>query len=77
MSTRLLLRSLHANFLTSFRAVAAKRRLDVILVWKLDRAFRSVAHMASTVEQLRQWGVGLRSYTELGWTRPVRRMSPI
>ncbi len=43
---------------------AAKRRVDVILVWKLDRAFRSVAHMATTVEQLRRWGVGLRSYSE-------------
>jgi DNA invertase Pin-like site-specific DNA recombinase len=43
---------------------AAKRRLDTILVWKLDRAFRSVAHMATTVEQLRRWGVGLRSYSE-------------
>jgi len=42
----------------------AKRRVDVILVWKLDRAFRSVAHMAQTVEQLRRWGVGLRSYSE-------------
>lgn len=44
--------------------LAAKRRVDVILVWKLDRAFRSVAHMATTVEQLRRWGVGLRSYSE-------------
>jgi DNA invertase Pin-like site-specific DNA recombinase len=43
---------------------AARRRVDVILVWKLDRAFRSVAHMATTVEQLRRWGVGLRSYSE-------------
>jgi DNA invertase Pin-like site-specific DNA recombinase len=43
---------------------AAKRRVDVILVWKLDRAFRSVAHMATTTEQLRRWGVGLRSYSE-------------
>lgn len=43
---------------------AAKRRLDLIVVWKLDRAFRSVAHMATTVEQLRRWGVGLRSYSE-------------
>jgi len=43
---------------------AAKRRVDVILVWKLDRAFRSVAHMATTVEQFRRWGVGLRSYSE-------------
>jgi len=52
---------------TSWRGLldlAAKRRLDVILVWKLDRAFRSVAHMASTVEQLRRCGVGIRSYTE-------------
>ncbi len=43
---------------------AAKRKIDCILVWKLDRAFRSVAHMATTVEQLRRWGVGLRSYSE-------------
>jgi DNA invertase Pin-like site-specific DNA recombinase len=43
---------------------AARRRVDVILVWKLDRAFRSVAHMAQTTDQLRRWGVGLRSYSE-------------
>src|SRR2546427_365084 len=43
---------------------AARRRVDVIVVWKLDRAFRSVAHMATTTEQLRRWGVGLRSYSE-------------
>ena len=43
---------------------AARRQVGVILVWKLDRAFRSVAHMATTVEQLRRWGVGLRSYSE-------------
>jgi DNA invertase Pin-like site-specific DNA recombinase len=43
---------------------AARRRVDVILVWKLGRAFRSVAHMATTVEQLRRWGVGLQSYSE-------------
>ena len=52
---------------TAWRALldlAAKRRVDVILVWKLDRAFRSVAHMAQTVEQFRRWGVGLRSYSE-------------
>src|SRR5579864_4118462 len=43
---------------------AARRRVDLILVWKLDRAFRSVAHMATTVADLRRWGVGLRSYSE-------------
>ncbi len=30
----------------------------------VNTAFRSVAHMAQTVEQLRRWGVGLRSYSE-------------
>jgi DNA invertase Pin-like site-specific DNA recombinase len=52
---------------TAWRALlegAARRRVDAILVWKLDRAFRSVAHMASTIEQLRRWSVGLRSYSE-------------
>ena len=43
---------------------AARRRVDAIVVWRLDRAFRSVAHMATTTEHLRQWGVGLRSYSE-------------
>lgn len=43
---------------------ASRRKLDCIVVWKLDRAFRSVSHMAQTVEQLRRWGVGLRSYSE-------------
>jgi len=33
-------------------------------VWKRDRAFRSVAHMANTVADLRRWGVGLRSYSK-------------
>lgn len=45
-------------------SLAARRKLDVILVWKLDRAFRSVAHMVTTVEDLRRWGVGFRSYSE-------------
>ena len=30
----------------------------------MDRAFRSVAHASQTLEQLRRWGVGLRSYWE-------------
>ncbi len=44
--------------------LAAKRKIDVILCWKLDRCFRSVAHMVTAVEQFRRWGVGLRSYSE-------------
>jgi DNA invertase Pin-like site-specific DNA recombinase len=43
---------------------AARRRVDVILCWKLDRCFRSVKDAADTLAQLRAWKVGLRSYTE-------------
>ena len=33
-------------------------------MWRLDRAFRSVLDAAQTLERLRAWGVGLRSYQE-------------
>jgi DNA invertase Pin-like site-specific DNA recombinase len=39
--------------------------VDLILVWRMDRAFRSVLDAATTLERLRGWGVGLRSYAEL------------
>jgi DNA invertase Pin-like site-specific DNA recombinase len=43
---------------------ASKRKFDLLLVWRMDRAFRSVLDAATTLERLRTWGVGLRSYTE-------------
>jgi len=52
---------------TSWRKVlddASKRRFDLLLVWRMDRAFRSVLDAATTLERLRTWGVGLRSYAE-------------
>src|SRR5262245_57996863 len=52
---------------TAWRALldqAARRRVDLVLVWRIDRAFRSVLDAATTLERLRSWGVGLRSYTE-------------
>jgi DNA invertase Pin-like site-specific DNA recombinase len=49
---------------TELLALASRRKVHVILIWKLDRAFRSVVHASTTVEQLRRWGVGLRSLTE-------------
>ena len=40
---------------------AAERKEDVILVWRLDRAFRSVRERpANTPADLRHCGVGLR-----------------
>jgi len=43
---------------------ASKRKLDLVLVWRIDRAFRSVLDAAQTLERFRAWGVGLRSYQE-------------
>jgi len=43
---------------------ASKRRFDLIIVWRIDRAFRSVLDAATTLERLRSWGIGLRSYSE-------------
>lgn len=43
---------------------AGKRQVDLIVVWRMDRAFRSVLDAAQTLERLRTWGVGLRSYQE-------------
>lgn len=43
---------------------ASKRRFELVLVWRMDRAFRSVLDAATTLERLRTWGVGLRSYSE-------------
>ncbi len=43
---------------------ASKRHVDLLLVWRIDRAFRSVFDAATTLERLRAWGIGLRSYSE-------------
>jgi DNA invertase Pin-like site-specific DNA recombinase len=43
---------------------ASKRKFDLLLVWRMDRAFRSVLDAATTLERLRGWKVGLRSFTE-------------
>ena len=43
---------------------ASKRKFDLLLVWRMDRAFRSVLNAATTLERLRTRGIGLRSYSE-------------
>ena len=45
-------------------ALASRRQIDLVLVWRIDRAFRSVLDAATTLERLRGWGVGLRSFSE-------------
>src|SRR5262249_27497249 len=44
--------------------LARRRRVDLIVVWRLDRAFRSVLDGAQTLDQLRACGCGLRSLQE-------------
>jgi DNA invertase Pin-like site-specific DNA recombinase len=43
---------------------ASKRRFDLLLVWRMDWAFRLVLDAVIPLERLRSWGVGLRSYSE-------------
>jgi len=43
---------------------AVLHRFDVLLVWKIDRAFRSIIHAANTLSMLRSYRVGFRSYME-------------
>jgi DNA invertase Pin-like site-specific DNA recombinase len=53
---------------------ARKRRIDGILVWKLDRFGRSLRSLVTTLEELRDLGVQFVSYTEnLDFTTPGGR----
>src|SRR5438874_2534317 len=55
-------------------AVARRREVDVILVWRLDRWGRSVADLVSTLQELQHLGVGFVSLTEaLDLTTPAGR----
>ena len=43
---------------------AARRRVDLVLVWKLDRAFRSTLDALDTLRRLEHAGVGFASLTQ-------------
>jgi DNA invertase Pin-like site-specific DNA recombinase len=57
------------------QALAYVRSGDCLVVWKLDRLGRSLAHLIETVAMLEQRGVGFRSITEaIDTTTPGGRL---
>jgi putative DNA-invertase from lambdoid prophage Rac len=44
--------------------MARRREIDTILAWKLDRLGRSLADLITTLNELRELGVGFVSLTE-------------
>ncbi len=44
--------------------LAERKKIDLILVWKMDRAWRSLHGAVTTLRNLNEWGVGFRSLTE-------------
>jgi putative DNA-invertase from lambdoid prophage Rac len=55
---------------------ARRRRVDHVLVWKLDRAFRSTLHCLSTLQELEHRGVGFACLTQpdVDTTSPTGRL---
>src|SRR3990172_10597305 len=43
---------------------ASTHQFDILLVWKLDRAFRDVQHCRNTIVQLLNYHVNFLSYTD-------------
>jgi DNA invertase Pin-like site-specific DNA recombinase len=57
------------------QALAFARAGDTLVVWRLDRLGRSLAHLISTVRQLEERSVGFRSLTEqIDTTTPGGRL---
>lgn len=57
-------------------ALAALRPGDCLSVWRLDRLGRSVAHLISTINDLRERGVDFKSLTEnIDTTSPAGKLT--
>lgn len=56
-------------------ALARKRKIDTLLVWRFDRFARSLSHLVNTLEELKGLGVDFVSYQEaIDTSTPQGRM---
>jgi DNA invertase Pin-like site-specific DNA recombinase len=54
---------------------ARRRKIDIILVWRLDRFGRSLKHLVVSLDELKTLGVGFVSLKEsLDFTTPTGRL---
>jgi len=54
---------------------AQQRKIDVIVVWKLDRFSRSLRHLVNTLNDLQSLGIDFVSYSEhLDFTTPTGKL---
>ena len=54
----------HRTAWAQLLADAAQRKVDLVMVWKLDRAFRSTLHALATLQDFEHAGVGFSSLTQ-------------
>jgi DNA invertase Pin-like site-specific DNA recombinase len=54
----------HRTAWTRLLADVAGRRVDLVMVWKLDRAFRSTLHALATLRDFEHSGVGFSALTQ-------------
>jgi len=51
---------------TALMKEAQLKKFNVLLVWKLDRAFRSVIYAVNSMQMLNSYNVGFKSYMDSG-----------
>jgi DNA invertase Pin-like site-specific DNA recombinase len=54
----------HRTAWAQLLADVARRRVDLVMVWKLDRAFRSTLHALATLRDFEHAGVGFAALTQ-------------
>jgi DNA invertase Pin-like site-specific DNA recombinase len=62
--------------LNALMEIAAKRKVDVVLVWRFDRFARSVKHLVTALEQFRSLGIEFISYQDnIDTSTPTGKMT--